>query len=340
MKKLHPALKVLVIVGIVMVTILAAIGVAKIVERVIYADFYANARNEFGIPGLNEGFVPQGMAYDGATDRMLMCGYMANGEAGRIYRRDMKTGKITCMEIKEADGSDYLGHTGGITCYGDYVYVTAADGLDVFRAEDVLTGTGDAVKIGEVKTHNDPAWCHVYEDEGGTYILTGSFYREGSVYETPERERITTPAGDQNTSLVTVFRMNADMPFGVDPTPVGAISTPDQMQGLCITDDGDIVVSTSWGTSSSYLHVYDGTKVKASGAADTIEIVDGVSVPLFYLDGSSMTDTVKAPPMSEEIVCIEGRLFIFNESACNKYVFGKFLSGYWLYSYDLGATKE
>ena len=71
-----------------------------------------------------------------------------------------------------------------------------------------------------------------------------------------------------------------------------------------------------------------------------LEVTDGVTLPLFYLDSDSKTETVTAPPMSEEIECIDGRLFIFNESACNKYVFGKFLSGYWLYSYDLGANKE
>jgi hypothetical protein len=339
-KKLHPAIKVLVIVGIVIVAILAAIGVTKIVERVIYADFYANAENEFGIPGLNEGFVPQGMDYVEETEQMLMVGYMSNGKAGRIYRRDMKTGKVSCIEMKEEDGSDYLGHTGGIACYGDYVCVTGDDGLDIFHAEDVLTGDSEAVKVGAVKTYNNPAWCHVYEDESGVYILTGSFYREGSVYETPAEHHLTTPAGDKNTSLVTVFRMNTDMPLHVDPTPICAISTPDQMQGLCITDDGDIAVSTSWGTASSYIHLYDGAKVKASGAADTLEVTDGVTLPLFYLDSDSKTETVTAPPMSEEIECIDGRLFIFNESACNKYVFGKFLSGYWLYSYDLGANKE
>jgi hypothetical protein len=112
------------------------------------------------------------------------------------------------------------------------------------------------------------------------------------------------------------------------------------MQGLCITDDGDIAVSTSWVTSSSYIHIYDGAKVKETGDTDAYQVMDGVSVPLFYLDSDSMIDTVKAPPMSEEIVCIGERLFIFNESACNKYVFGKFLSGYWLYSYDLGASKD
>ena len=340
MKKLHPALKVLVIAGIVVGAILLAIGVAKIVERVIYADFYANARNEFGIPGLNEGFVPQGMDHVEEAEQMLMVGYMSNGKAGRVYCRDMRFGTVKCIELKEADGSDYLGHTGGIACVGDYTFVTGDDGLDVFLSDDILLGKAEARKVGEIKTYNNPAWCHVYEDEEGAYLLTGSFYREGSVYETPAEEHMTTPAGEKNYSIATVFRIDVSKPYYVDPTPIAVISTPDQMQGLCVTGDGDIAVSTSWGTSTSYLHVYDGEKVKANGGADAMEIIDGLSVPLYYLDSSSKSETIEAPPMSEEIVCFGDRLFIFNESACNKYVFGKFLSGYWLYSYDLGAGKE
>ena len=36
--------------------------------------------------------------------------------------------------------------------------------------------------------------------------------------------------------------------------------------------------------------------------------------------------------MSEEIVLIDGKLYQANESASNKYVFGKFTGGKYLYS--------
>ena len=340
MKKLHPALKALVIVGIVIASVLLAIGVAKVVERVIYADFYANARNEFGIPGLNEGFVPQGIDYVEEAEQMLMVGYMSNGKTGRVYCRDMRFGTVKCVELKEEDGSDYLGHTSGITCIGEYTLVTGDDGLDVFLSDDILLGREEACKVGEIKTYVTPAWCHIYEDETGSYILTGSFYREGSIYETPDREHMTTPAGEKNHSIATVFRLDVDMPLHVNPSPVCAISTPDQMQGLCMTDDGDVVISTSWGASTSYLYIYDSEKIKESRSDESFEVTDGVRVPLYYLDSGSVTETIEAPPMSEEIVCVNDRLVIFNESASNKYLFGKFLSGYWLYSYDLKAGKE
>ena len=56
---------------------------------------------------------------------------------------------------------------------------------------------------------------------------------------------------------------------------------------------------------------------------------------MYYLDSGSVTETIEAPPMSEEIVCLDGRLYVLNESACNKYIFGKLMSANDLYSYDL-----
>ena len=182
------------------------------------------------------------------------------------------------------------------------------------------------MKIGEVKTYLDPAWCYIHDG----YLLCGSFYEPES-YETPESERMTTPAGDQNTSLVTVFRLDATQPLGVDPIPVAAISTPNRVQGFCVTDTGEVALSTSWSINSSVLYFYDAEKLTVQGTYK----VNDVEVPLIYMDSASLTRTVKAPPMAEGILCIDSRLYVLNESACNKYIFGKLLSGYGLYSYDL-----
>ena len=39
--------------------------------------------------------------------------------------------------------------------------------------------------------------------------------------------------------------------------------------------------------------------------------------------------------MSEEIVYKDGRIYIMTESASNKYIFGKFMSGIEVYSYKV-----
>ncbi len=317
--------RILFILAIVLGAILLLLAGIRAGERIIYADFYEKAEKEFRIPGLGENYVPQGLDYIPDTQSFISCGYMSKGEASRVYLID-EDGKATYAELKETDGSDHTGHTGGVSHFDKYLYITDSDGLDVFMLEDLTSGKAEMKKVGEVKTFNDPAWCYVY----GNYILAGSFYRAES-YETPTEHRLTTPAGDANTSMITVFKLDADQPFGVDPTPVAAISAPDQVQGLCVTDTGEVAISTSWGFATSYIRLYNFQKITQEG---TFEI-GGTEVPLFYLDSASATRTIDAPPMSEEIVCLDGRLYILNESACNKYIFGKLMSANDLYSYDL-----
>ena len=317
--------QILIIVAIRLGAILLLLAGIRAGERIVYASFYANADKAFASPGRSEHYVPQGLDYLPDSQSFITCGYMSGGEASRVYLID-KDGKATVAELKEADGSDHTGHTGGVSHFDQYLYITDSEGLDVFMLEDLTSGKDSLTKIGEVKTFIDPAWCYVYNG----YMLTGEFYRAVD-YETPMEHRLTTPAGDANTSSVTVFKLDATKPCGIDPTPVAVISTPDQVQGLCVTDTGEVALSTSWGFATSYIRLYDAEKVTQNGTFT----VGGTEVPLFYLDSASATRTIDAPPMSEEMVCLDGRLYILNESACNKYIFGKLMSANDLYSYDL-----
>ena len=58
------------------------------------------------------------------------------------------------------------------------------------------------------------------------------------------------------------------------------------------------------------------------------------SVSLYHLDSKCLKKTLEAPPMAEEIVYIDDEIYILNESASKKYIFGKFLSGNNIYSYE------
>ena len=60
--------------------------------------------------------------------------------------------------------------------------------------------------------------------------------------------------------------------------------------------------------------------------------LDGVEYQTTVLDSACLTQTVTAPPMAEELVYENGRVTIMCESACMKYLFGKFTSGNWAYS--------
>lgn len=287
-----------------------------------YWDFFGNSKGDFIIPGLTSAYVPQGFDYIEETDTYLMCGYMADGSSSRIYIR-FGDGTTRFASLYYADGTVYDKHAGGICHNGDYVYLAGDDGVDVFSMEQVLMGV-DASMLGTIPTGHDMAYCSFYDG----YLLAGNFYYPEH-YETPETHRITTPAGDRNTALMTVFRADPEAEFGIDPAPVAAISTPGKVQGMCFTSDEEIVLSISWSLTNSNLLFY-GVDTERVGSVQVL----GGEVPLYYLDSENLKDTVVLPPMSEELVCKDGRVLVMFESACNKYIFGKLIRGWRVFGYE------
>ncbi len=318
--------------SIVLGVIILLLSGVKIGERIRYREFYKDANKEFKMPGISDGLVQQGMEYVSEKDVFIVCGYMANGSASRVYVLSSDGKVLSKTSLKNADGSDYVGHTGGIEYYGNNLYITEGTkekgydgGLDVFPLNEVLEGKSEVKKVGRVKTYNNPAYCHIYNG----YMLVGEFYREND-YETLESHRMVTPCGDKNTALITVFKLD-DSRFNISGAPVAGITTTDAIQGMYTIGDKQIVLSTSWGLSTSKLYFYDMLKIESY---DSAMLVDGNPLSMYHLDSKCLVKTLELPPMAEEIVYKDGKILVLNESACKKYIFGKFLSGNNLFGYN------
>lgn len=351
--------------AILLSVLLVALLGFRLYDYIGAAEFYNNSDKVFATPGVaDSNFVPQGMTYDEESKTFFFTGYMGKpilGELGddvasRVYVRDAE-GNVTFTRLLNADGTPYTDHTGGIEYFGDYVYVTGEDshGLDVFSAADILAGKEETKMLGTVKTYNSPAHTYTFDYNGQRYILAGSYHKDETVYLTPEHERITTPSGDNNTSVMTVFKLSESAEFGIEPTPVAIISARHMIQGICMTPDGQMVVSSSWGLATSNLFFYDMEKMqhvsdyRYEGTITYGDLEDenaerydedfGFTVELYYLDDSCLVDTVVAPPMSEELVCLDGRIIVFCESACNKYLFGKLTTGFDTYGYNYNKIR-
>lgn len=318
---------------LVAVVILAVLGF-KAFDGIKHASFYKNAEPVFKTPGVNDNFTHQGFTYVEDDKVFLATGYMSNNTASRVYVIK-ENGETTYTELKKASGEDYKEHTGGITHKGDYVFITGTNGLDIFPYQDILQGKESATQLGEMKTYVDPAHCYIHNG----YMLTGSFYIEEK-YETPAHERMTTPCGDTNTSIITAFKLDDTKPFGIDPTPKAVISTRREVQGICITDDNKIVLSTSYGLATSQLFVYDTSNLATvenytfSGTDKKGEQFHFENIKLLYLESEDCVQVIKAPPMAEELAFVNGKIYIMNESASNKYIFGKLTTGRKIYAYN------
>ncbi len=336
---MNKALKIaLIALGILIgILILLLLGV-KVGEKILYFNFYKNANKEFKMPGVSDNLVQQGMAYVEEKDVFLVCGYMSDNTASRVYVVSSKGEVLSITELKNEDGSDYLGHTGGIDYDGNCVYITEGTkekgydgGLDVFPLDQILSGTETVSKIGRVKTYNNPAYCHIYNG----YMFVGEFYREID-YETLDSHRMTTPTGDSNTALITVFKLD-DSELHISGAPVAGITTTGAIQGMYTLGDGQSVLSASWGLTTSHLYFYDMKKITSFDENRTVE---DNTFPIYHLDSASLVEDVKLPPMAEEIVYKDGKIFVLCESASNKYIYGKFMSGNHLYSYNYELSNN
>ncbi|MCQ2478889.1 MAG: hypothetical protein MJ091_06790, partial [Clostridia bacterium] len=98
----------------------------RIGEKLVFLPFYTNSTRVFASPGMTSGFVGQGLDYVEEKESFLAAGYDAKkGNASSVYVI-AKDGKQTKCELKNPDGSNYTGHTGGVAHYGDYAYITGA----------------------------------------------------------------------------------------------------------------------------------------------------------------------------------------------------------------------
>lgn len=307
--------------GVLCLLLIALMGVF-LWSKVYYYDFYKDSQRSIAIPGLSTGFIPQGFAYAQEESLFLISGYMKeNSLPSRVYMVG-EDGRQAVTELLNEDGTPYTGHCGGVAINGDFVYISGNKKLCVFSATEVLSG-GQAKQLGSIDTGVRMSFCTF----AGEYLLSGT-YASGGSYETPEYYHLTTPAGDENTTLIWAYKANKDAVFGIEPVPAAAFSARDKVQGIEVTDDGKVVLSTSYGLESSCLWLYE-----IDNRVGTVTR-NGRAVPVYYLDRASLVETIKAPPMAEELVFLDGRIYVLTESACRKYFFGNFIDGRNVFAYS------
>lgn len=284
--------------------------------HVTYADFYKQARQEFAIPGINDGFVPQDMAWLEGSQQWLFSGYAGDHGPSPLYRTSESGADVCKFFVTNPDGSAYEGHGGGVTADGQFTFLTTEGGFLVLNTEEVATAEeGSSVQaIARVDIGIDPAFINI--QNGALY--TGVFYYEPN-YPTPAEQHLTSPDGTQNHAVMYVFEANPDGEFGYANTPSRVFSIPDKVQGVCFNARGQMVLSRSWGLQASSLPIYNVANLQPQGTYRAM----GQDVPLYFLDASNQVSEFTAPPMSEGLVEKDGWVYYATESASNKYIFGK-----------------
>jgi len=273
----------------------------NIAKFFIYSEYYSAKTNVCDNPGLNDGFVCQGIAVSEENERILVCGYMKDKTNSRIYVTDYDSNSYYINLTR--GGKVYTGHAGGMAITGDTVYIANGSKLYTLSLTDVLAcEDGDTLDIGEGTSVNNNA-SFVYSDE--QYVYVGEFH-DGGKYVT--KHPYETDDGLYH-AIITKYPIN-DL-----SAPEKIYSVRDKVQGVCFTPDGKVVLSTSYGLNDTVYYVYNEADATDSGLT-----LDGA--PVYYLNGC--IKEMNGPAMGEDMDWYDGRVITLTESASDKYIFGKF----------------
>lgn len=323
---------------VVVISAIVALGGVLLAARGYFmlsvSGYYKASEKAFVIPGLNDGFVPQGLHYHEETGKFFVCGYQADGDASPVYIVDQKSGKTEKkISLLQENGKSFTGHAGGIAVHGEFVYIAGSKRIHVFSYDEMIAAeNGDEVKsVGTfwVKTTDEDFVGVSFVTATETGLFVGEFH-DPAHYPTPASHKLTTKNGDYNQALAVFYEYSDDGAFGLKEAPKAAFSLPDCVQGAAFYD-GKAYLSTSWGASFSKIFVYDVEKLVRQ---EDISLLGG-SLPLYAFDSASLEKSLKIAPMSEEIAFVDGKMYVMCESASTKYLFGRLIDGKWCYRTDL-----
>lgn len=286
-------------------------GGANYAKFWVYNNYYKIESNVCVNPGLDDGFVCQGVCAAEDAGKILVCGYMDDSSNSRVYVVDIETNEYYHVKLTRNGGDLYKGHAGGMATSGDTVYIANASKLFVFSLTSLLSAKdGDFLDIGSGVPVNNAA-SYVYCDED--YIYVGEFHHTKDDYDKAH----TLDDGETVVNaIVSRYTHNAIQNHSGDEAaiPDRIYTVREKVQGICFTPDGKIVLSTSYSIAHSYYYVYN-----AADCTDTGKTLGGV--PVFEL--GKCTKEIKAPAMSEDLDYYDGKVITVYESASNKYGFGK-----------------
>jgi len=277
------------------------------------------ARSEYAcpVPGLEDGFVPQGLAWHPDTDTVLISGYYGMGRKSPVFLVDRSSGDAKQIFLETEDGTPFTGHGGGISILDETVYIAGSTEGCMYRiplnalleAED--GGIVRGLKKTSLMTPED-RFTVSFTAQDGDRLYAGEF-RSPLFFRTHASHAVRTSGGTQRAYLAG-FRAGEDGSL----TPEAVYSIPDRIQGACFSD-GYLFLSQSQTLFSSRILAW---RLEDLSPAGTRKVL-GSEVPLYVLTEASAGKATRVAPMSEEIEVRSGRLMILYESASNRYRIGK-----------------
>lgn len=279
------------------------------------------------IPGLMEGFVPQGIGYIAEKDWLVMGGYR-DGRSSLVTVVDAGSGiHVKTVQFATTDGTTYTGHAGGLALSERHLWISSGEQAhyvpiaDLIGADhgDTLTMTG-----------------HIDVDARGSFVS----YADGVLwvgdfalspgYPTKPHHHLVNRDGTKYLGWMAGYIVDeeTDLIRGTQRTtrdgtaiPDYILSIPNKIQEGTVFGD-TIILTESYGRNNiSHLFMYDNPLTEPPHQYVTIE---ETSVPVWFLDKHNLVDTWVLTPMAESLAERNGQFYIIFESAALKYLNGNY----------------
>ena len=301
-------------------------SVVELPSFALYAVFREYASQSVIVPGLDEHLVPQGMDIWDEEGLLIISGYFSKTtkiDSSVLVAIDLESGKLVGeYYLMNADGSANTSHVGGVAITESNLFISNAQKLHRIPLESIKAtgGQGDVQIVESISVPTNASFCNY-----SAGILWVGDFAHGTDYQTDEYRHMTGRDGNEYSAWAVGYRLSdtaseiSDKALsGKDfATPDLILSIPDRIQGFCVVSEKHIALSQSYGrTKNSGILLYDNILDETAHASVNL---NGESVPLWFLDSVTGSKQIIAPPMSEGICELGGKLYILFESGADKY---------------------
>lgn len=287
-------------IGGIVVLFLLLILVLNVAKFGIYNDYYSMREVICTNHGMNDNYVSQGTAVTDDGKYLLTSGYMSDKTHSRVYLTEIATDETKFIKL-EKNGKVFKGHAGGVAVTGNTIFVASESFVYTLDLQNALKEETEIVAISEgfAVENNDASF--IFSDK--THVYVGEFI-DGEDSENIVYNNVTYNA------IVEKYEI------GNYTTPVACYAIPDKIQGFAIDDRGGIMLSSSYGLTTSHFYYYKevvSTDLKRNGVSIYV-----CETPTYIVNG---------PAMSEDLDYYDGKFYTNYESSCNKYIWGKLFIG-------------
>jgi pimeloyl-ACP methyl ester carboxylesterase len=291
----------------------------------------------FVLPGLVEGYVPQGITWRDDREEYLISLY-------HEWRRDDdqpnppsvlaihdRAGELQrSIVLGEPDGSDHSGQVGGIAVSDNHLWVASHPYVYRFGLEAIDAAIDGELVVAEMRFRPDSRASHVAVHRGWLWVGEFAQYADDrrefatrSHHHMKDRvglQKYAWAAGyrfDQQTGAIQSTQHAPDIGL----RPDGVISMRQRVQGMAFASyqgDSVVVLSVSYGDEPSRLASYR-LNFDRPHVRRRVPIAGWGPIPTWFLDGESHMQGQDAPRGSVGLVFTPEGLAVTFEAGANRY---------------------